>query len=116
MKNDFQPTKTKRKLVSLKKEDSSRELTFSYAFDCLTESTARDGFLGFTLSLEYVPVHKSRSDELSFLQNYFPLEVLQAVIVWCVEQQSERVIRWTDREEMQDYLRLHGAISSCESA
>ena len=104
-----QPTKRKRKSGIVKKKNSDQELTFSYAFDCLQESIAAQQFLGFTLSAEYAPVHKSRSEELSKLQAYFRLEVLQAVVVWSVSGQSEKVIKWTDREAMEAYLRSNGA-------
>lgn len=108
MVKDSQPTKRKRKPSIEKKEISALELTFSYAYDCLRESIALQQFLGFTLSLEYVPVHKSRSEELSKLLDYFPTEVLRAVVVWSVQQQGEPVIRWTDREAMDAYLKANG--------
>ncbi len=110
MAKDSQPAKRKRKEGGIKKGNSVNELSFLYAYECLCESTtAADGFLGFTLNLNYVKEHKSRSEELSKLQNFFPLEVLQAVIVWSVQEQKEQVIKWTDREEMNAYLKLHGA-------
>ncbi|HRH42453.1 MAG TPA: hypothetical protein PKY82_12570 [Pyrinomonadaceae bacterium] len=53
-------------------------------------------------------MHKSRSEELSKLLDYFPTEVLRAVVVWSVQQQGEPVIRWTDREAMDAYLKANG--------
>jgi hypothetical protein len=67
MVKNSKPTKRKGKPGIKKKENSARELTFSYAFDCLNESVAGKQFLRFTLSLEYMSVHKSRSEELSKL-------------------------------------------------
>ena len=84
MVEDSKPAKRKQKPNRMKKENSVDELTFSYLFDCLQEAKSERRFLGFTLSFEYVPVHKSRSEELAKLQYYFPMEVLQAVVVWSV--------------------------------
>ena len=109
MVQDTQPTKRKRKTGVMKKENSDQELTFLYVLDCLQESITAQQFLGFTLSADYVPVHKSRSEELSKLQEYFRMEVLQTVVVWSVHGQIEKVIKWTDREAMEDYLRSNGA-------
>lgn len=92
----------------MKKEHSPVELTFLYAFECLKEVAGENQFLGFTLSRDYVPVHKSRSEELSKLRFFYPMEMLDAVAVWSVEQQIEPVIRWTDREEMDAYLKSKG--------
>ena len=100
-------TRRKPKTVQLREENSAVELTFSYAFDCLSE-TDEQGFLGFTLSPEYVPVHLARSEELSNLRYYFPLEKLKAVVVWSVHTQREAVIKWTSREALDTYLKAHG--------
>ena len=110
MEPDPKPTKKRRKVDRLERENSTRELTFAYALECLQESTNLQQFLGFTLSRDYAPVHKARSEELSKLQEYFPLEVLKAVAVWAVNGQTEKVIKWTDRDAMDAYLRLHSAI------
>ncbi len=90
------------------KEDSLEELTFSYVFDCLQQRDEKWFFLGFTLSPAYAEFHKSKPGELSSLQHYFDVEVLKAILVFIVYQQTEPVIKWTVKAEMEAYLNQYG--------
>lgn len=110
MAQNSPPVKRKQKPNRISREDPAQELTFSYAFDCLSESAGTGGnqFLGFTLSTDYAAVHQSRSEELSKLRYYFSLEVLKAVLVYRVNEQIDPVVKWTDRNEMEIYLKQNG--------
>jgi|GEM_PF-5604810 len=92
--------------------DSVNEITFSLVFDCLNQFTSQNNFLGFTLNPEYVAVHKSKSNELSQLQNYFSDDILKAILVYRVDDQIEPVIKWSDRNKMEEYLRSKGKVES----
>lgn len=105
MAKDSQPRKRKLQTDKMKEGDSVKEITFSLVFDCLSQFTAQNNFLGFTLNSEYVAVHKSKSNELSQLQNYFSDDILKAILVYRIDDQIEPVIKWTNREAMERYLR-----------
>ena len=89
------------------KKNSVEELTFSYVFDCLQADTSTGRFLGFTLSPSYAEMYKSKPDELFSLRHYFGVEVLKAIVVYVVYQQTESVVKWTVKEEMEAYLNLY---------
>lgn len=104
MVKDGKPKRQLRQLEKTIKENSVKELTFSYLFDCLHADHSKDRFLGFTLSSAYVELYKSKPDELSGLRHYFDIKVLKAIVVYVVYQQTESVIKWTAKDEMEAYL------------